>query len=89
MAESIQPLAGAANHKPANRSMLDGGYSPSASASGVVIGRQKPKLGGSIAAGVLIGAVAAFLVGGLVGVHETTTGVVRVGQSSVVQPAAP
>jgi len=37
------------------------------------------KLGGAIAAGILVGAVAAFLVGGLIGSSETTTGVASVG----------
>jgi hypothetical protein len=39
------------------------------------------KLGGAIAAGILVGAVAAFLVGGLLGASETATSSVQVGQS--------
>jgi hypothetical protein len=41
----------------------------------------KPKLGGAIAAGILAGAVAAVLVGGLVGVTESSSSVVTVGHS--------
>ena len=45
---------------------------------------QKPKLGASIAAGILVGAVAAVIVGGLVGMHESTTSVLV--QHSVSAP---
>jgi hypothetical protein len=47
--------------------------------------KPKEKLGGAIAAGILVGAVAALLVGGLVGTHETSTGVLRVGPGAVSQ----
>ena len=44
---------------------------------------------GSIGLGVVVGAAAAFLVAGTLGVHETTTGIVQVGQSSTVLPTTP
>jgi hypothetical protein len=83
MAESVQPRAGVANHDPAKGPMHGGGYSAPASASGQVSSAQKPKLGGSIVAGILVGAVAAFLVGGLMGMHETTTGVLSLEHSAI------
>jgi hypothetical protein len=46
-------------------------------------GETGTKLGGSIAVGVVVGAAAAILVGGLIGAHETSTSVVQVGHSSV------
>ena len=44
------------------------------------------KLGGAIAAGILMGAVAAFLVGGLLGASVTTTSSVQGGSSAISQP---
>jgi hypothetical protein len=55
----------------------------------VVAGAQKTRLAGSIVMGILIGAVAAFLVGGLVGVHENGTGTAIVDQTAIVQQSAP
>ncbi len=89
MAESGQPRAGETNHNSAKVLVHDGETTLSATGSGVVAGERKTKLGGSIAAGILIGAVSAFLVGGLVGVHETTTDMVRVDSSTVIRPASP
>ena len=94
MAGSVQPRAEETNHNSATDLMLG---DASALGSGVVTRAEKPRLGGSIAAGILVGAVAAFLVGGLVGIHETSTGTVRVDQSAVstsstrdvAHPAAP
>jgi hypothetical protein len=88
MAESGQPLAGVANHNLANGSMR-GGYSAAAIDSGVVTSGERPHLGGSIAIGILIGAVAAFLVGGLLGVHETGSSAIVVEQTSTSQQSAP
>jgi hypothetical protein len=44
---------------------------------------------GSIGGGILVGAVAAFLVAGFLGVHETATGSVHVAGNSVVQTSNP
>jgi len=51
---------------------------------------EKPRLAGSIAAGILVGAAVAFLVGGLVGVHESgASSIVVVSSGAVIQPVAP
>jgi uncharacterized protein (DUF2062 family) len=42
---------------------------------------------GSIAGGIAVGAAAAFLVAGFLGVHETVVGSVHVSGSSVIQSA--
>jgi hypothetical protein len=86
MAGSVQPRAEKTNHESATVLMLDDVL---ASGSGAVTRAEKTRIGGSIVMGILIGAVAAFLVGGLVGIHETSTGVVRVSSTSIVHPAAP
>ena len=50
---------------------------------------EKPRLAGSIVAGILVGAAAACLVGGLIGVHESSASSILVTNSAVIQPAAP
>jgi hypothetical protein len=49
----------------------------------------KPHLAGSIAMGLAIGAVAGVLVGGLMGLHESSSGSIQVAGASISQPAAP
>jgi hypothetical protein len=44
---------------------------------------------GSIVGGIAVGAAAAFLVAGFLGVHETTMGSVHVASSSVIEPSKP
>jgi hypothetical protein len=58
------------------------------SSAATITGRLK--WAGSITGGILVGAAAAFLVAGFLGVHETTNGPVHVTGSSVIQstPAA-
>jgi hypothetical protein len=87
MAGSVQPRAEETNHDSATSVMFDDDVS--AFSGGVVTREEKPRLGGSIAIGILVGAVAAFLVGGLLGVHETVTGTVHLTGSSVIQPVSP
>ena len=47
------------------------------------------KLGGAIAAGILVGAVAAFLVGGLLGVQDTALGSAHVTGGLAIQSGTP
>jgi hypothetical protein len=49
----------------------------------------KPKLAGAIVLGLVIGAVAGILVGGLMGIHESSSGSIQVAGTSVSKPAAP
>jgi hypothetical protein len=49
----------------------------------------KPKLAGAIVLGLVIGAAAGILVGGLMGIHETSSGSIQVAGTSVSNPAAP
>jgi hypothetical protein len=51
--------------------------------------KEKPHLAGSIVLGLVIGAVAGILVGGLLGVHESSSGSIQVAGTSVTRPAAP
>jgi hypothetical protein len=50
---------------------------------------EKPKLAGAIVLGLVIGAVAGILVGGLMGIHEASSGSIQVAGTSVSNPAAP
>jgi hypothetical protein len=49
----------------------------------------KPHLAGSIVLGLAIGAVAGVLVGGLLGMHESSSGSIQVAGTSVSEPVAP
>jgi hypothetical protein len=51
--------------------------------------KEKPHLAGSIMLGIAIGAVAGILVGGLLGVHESSSGTTQVASTSVSQQSAP
>jgi ABC-type nitrate/sulfonate/bicarbonate transport system permease component len=49
----------------------------------------KTKLAGAIVLGLVIGAVAGILVGGLMGIHETSSGSIQVAGTSVSHPTTP
>jgi hypothetical protein len=51
--------------------------------------RDRLQWAGSIGGGILVGAAAAFLVAGFLGVHETVTASVHVAGSSVIQSTNP
>jgi hypothetical protein len=51
--------------------------------------KEKPHLAGSIVLGLVIGAVAGILVGGLMGVHESSSGSIGVAGVSVAQSTVP
>jgi hypothetical protein len=87
MAAQEQPRAGGPGFSFATANAHD--QENSALTSGTaMVPAQKPRLAGSIATGIVIGAVVAFLVGGLVGIHETGSGTVHVSTASISQPAA-
>jgi hypothetical protein len=54
-----------------------------------ILATAKPKLAGSIALGLVIGAVAGILVGGLMGIHETSSGSIQVTGTSAGQSVMP
>jgi hypothetical protein len=89
MAGSVQPRAGELSHDSANGLMLDDESHASAFDRAVASGKEKPRLGGSIAFGLVIGAVAGILVGALVGVHETNSDSIQVTGTSVSQSEVP
>ena len=51
--------------------------------------KEKPHLAGSIVLGLAIGALAGILVGGLMGVHESSSGSIGVAGVSIAQSTAP
>jgi hypothetical protein len=50
---------------------------------------EKPKLAGAIVLGLVIGAVAGILVGGLMGIHESSSGSIQMAGTSVSEPGTP
>lgn len=87
MAGSAQLHAGGINHELANRLTIGERKSAFVFDGDRIESKKKARLGAPIALGLLTGITAAFLVGGLAGVHQTTTEVVPVGHSAVVQSA--
>jgi hypothetical protein len=88
MAVGEQPRAGALVNSFA--SDYSRGEMSLVSVSGAAIqAAEKPKLAGAIVLGVVIGAAAGILVGGLKGIHETSSGSIQVAGTSVGQPPAP
>jgi hypothetical protein len=59
------------------------------SSAGELNHKEKPHLAGSIVLGLAIGAAAGILVGGLMGVHESSSGSIGVAGVSVAQSTGP